>query len=165
MAFKPLSPAQQLQKRIPFAYKLLLLWIEPVAALVGSLMALLTTDDYFAVMTPRATPLAATPHFQVVFEQLGATYLLFALNEAVLLRASSELRVWKVLVFGILCCDFVHLYATGRALGGLHTLVTPGVWRWEDWVNLAMLYVPISMRIAFCLGVGIAPEDAAKKSQ
>lgn len=159
-----LSPAQRLQQRIPFAYKFLILWFEPFAALNGAVMCLFTPDAYFETVSPLWTPLASSPHFQVVFDQLAATYVLFAFNEAVVLRLTSDLRVWKAVLLGIVVCDLLHIYATGKALGGLHMLVSPALWRWQDWVNLLMLYVPISMRIAFCLGVGIRSEvDVVKK--
>ncbi|KAH8891402.1 hypothetical protein GQ53DRAFT_155367 [Thozetella sp. PMI_491] len=158
-----LSAAQRLQRRISPVYRVFFLWVEPVAAFVGSVMGLATPDDYFDSMSPVATPLAQNPQFTVVFNQLAATYFLFAFNEAVVLRTTSELKVWKAMLFGIACCDLVHIYATGLALGGLHTLVTPTVWRWQDWINLTMLYVPITMRIAFCLGVGIKDDIADSK--
>jgi hypothetical protein len=106
-------------------------------------------------MTPLATPVADSPHFRVIFDQLAATYFLFAFNEAVVLRLTADVRVWKALLFGIACCDAVHIWGTSQALGGLHVLISPGLWRWQDWVNLLMLYIPISMRLAFCCGVGL----------
>jgi len=86
-------------------------------------------------MTPLATPVADSPHFRVIFDQLAATYFLFAFNEAVVLRLTADVRVWKALLFGIACCDAVHIWGTSQALGGLHVL--------------------ISMRLAFCCGVGL----------
>ncbi len=165
MAPSTLSPAQQLRAQIPLVYRVMFLWIDPIAGFMGFLMGLFFTDDYFETMSPLATPLADNAPFQVVFDQLAATYFLFAFITAVVLRTTSELRVWKAVLLGILCCDSLHVYATGKALGGLHTLVAPGLWRWQDWVNLLMLYVPACLRMAFFLEIGFARSIAAGKKR
>lgn len=102
-------------------------------------------------MTPAATPLAHSPQFTVLLDQLAAVYLLFAFNEAVVLRAAAaDLRVWRALVLGMVLCDVAHLWAAGRALRGWE-----GEWRWEDGVNLGMLGGPLVLRLAFLAGVGM----------
>jgi hypothetical protein len=151
-----------LQQRIPFAYRFLVLWFEPLAAANGAFMAAFKSDDFLAVMTPRATPISLTPQFQIAFEQLAATYFLFAFNEAIVLRLTSELSVWKGMLLGIGCCDAIHIWATGNALGK-EVMMNPMLWRAVDWVNLVLLYVPITMRLAFVFGVGIRPEAPKEK--
>jgi hypothetical protein len=154
--------AVALQQRIPFAYRFLVLWFEPIAAANGAFMATFKSDKFLAVMTSRATPIALTPQFQIVFDQLAATYFLFAFNEAVVLRLTSELGVWKGMLFGIACCDAIHIWATGKALGA-EVMMNPMLWRVVDWVNLLLLYIPITMRLAFFFGVGIRPETRKEK--
>ena len=43
-------------------------------------------------------------------------YLLFAINEALVLRSTSDLRVWRTVLLGLLIADLGHLYSV-RALG------------------------------------------------
>src|SRR5262245_54564369 len=118
--------------QIPLAYRAFLLWLEPFLAAQGAFMAAFRADEYFEVMTPAATAIANHPEFRVVFDQLAATYLLFAFNSAVVLRLSGELRVWKAMLAGIAICDIVHIYATAKALG-MDVFLDPMQWRPVDW--------------------------------
>jgi len=106
----------------------------------------------------------------IVLSQLANLYLLFAVNEALVLRSTSDLRVWKTVLFGLLLADFGHLYSI-RALG-------PGIywkaWKWNAMYlgNVGFVYAGASMRLAFLSGVGLntksgqeAARIAAKKSK
>ncbi|MCJ1404355.1 hypothetical protein MMC11_007580 [Xylographa trunciseda] len=138
---------------IPLPYRILLLYVEPIAAFNGAILAHFFPAFYLAGMSPSATISSYSSPSQVIFDQLAACYFLFAFNEAVVLRSTSDLRVWKAIVLGILICDFLHLYGTWEALGA--AFWDPRLWRMEDWVNLIMLYGPGGMRVAFLMGVGL----------
>jgi hypothetical protein len=155
--------ATAFHRSIPLVYRVYFLWFEPLLALNGAFMSAFKTDEFLSVMTPLATPLALNPVFHVVFDQLAATYFLFAFNEAVVLRLSSDLRVWKAALLGIACCDLLHVYATGRALG-FEALVNPSLWRVVDGINLALLYVPCLLRLSFIFEVGFPQSLKAKKA-
>ena len=58
------------------------------------------------------------------------------------------------MLFGMLICDLLHLYASFQILGAA-VFLDPTRWRWEEWVNFVMLYGPGSLRLGVCLGVGI----------
>lgn len=112
-------------------------------------------------MSPRAN----LSHYQsdvhqIIFDQLAATYFLFAFNQAVVLRVAGEgqggLRVWRVMLAGMLLCDLVHLWGTTKALGGLGALLAPAGWRFYDWVNVVMLILPIVLRGSFLAGWGVS---------
>ncbi|MCJ1389484.1 hypothetical protein MMC18_002341 [Xylographa bjoerkii] len=141
---------------IPLPYRILLLYVEPVAAFNGAILAHFFPAFYLAGMSPSATTSSYSGPSQVIFDQLAACYLLFAFNEAVVLRSTSDIRVWKAMVLGILLCDVIHLYGTWEALGA--AFWDPRLWRMEDWVNLTMLYGPGGMRIALLMGVGLKDE-------
>lgn len=81
-----------------------------------------------------------------------------------MLRVAKDLRVWKAMVMGILVCDAVHLWAGFDVMGKEETL-WPGTWRAEDWVAVASLIVPMSLRTAFLAGVGFKEDEASKKLQ
>lgn len=144
---------------IPLVYRLLLLYLEPLAAFNGAILSHFQPTLYLRTMSPRAV---YAPSSQVVFDQLAATYFLFAFNEAVVLRVANDLRVWKAMVLGILICDIIHLYGSWLALG-TENMLNPWLWRWEDAVNIGMLVGPGAMRIAFLMGVGIAKSEKAKE--
>lgn len=84
---------------------------------------------------------------------------------------STELRVWKAMVFGMLVCDLVHMHATKNALGGWEAQLDFGKLRFYDAFNLAVLYGMAGLRVAFLAGVGIkghangAPAGQQKPAQ
>jgi hypothetical protein len=104
-------------------------------------------------MTPAWTDVAQTPQYQILFDQVGSCYLMFGLIEAVVLRATSEMRVWNAVVFSLMICDVGHLYGSYSALGW-ETVLNPKPWRQEDWVNMVLLWLSFATRAAFLLGVG-----------
>lgn len=149
---------------LPLAYRLFFLVIEPIATLVGAYYAFYRPEEYLQ-LTHAETALPVTPlGTKVALSQLANLYLAFALNEAIVLRSTSDLRVWKALLFGLLVADFGHLY-TVRALG---IRVYYNVWSWNaiDWGNVAFVYCGAAMRISFLTGVGMGNAKMAsiKKS-
>ena len=134
---------------IPFLYRFILTWFEPAAALNGAVLCLF----WPALFLQTFTTVTYRPDHQVMFDQLAATYILFTFLEAVVLRITSELRVWKAVVFGILLCDAVHLYGAWGVMG-TESFLSPATWRPEEWVNFAMLYGPGAVRVGLLFEVG-----------
>lgn len=136
-------------------YRVFLLYIEPFSAFYGAVLAARSPLLYLSVMSPHANTSHYHPELQVIFDQLAATYFLFAFNQGVVLRvADGNLRVWNALIAGMLFCDVFHILGTGKALGWA-AMLDPASWRLYDWVNLATLYGAASLRIAFLSGVGV----------
>lgn len=135
---------------IPFLYRFVFLWFEPAAAFLGSILLWSAPALILNTMSPGSK---YAPDNQVMYDQVAATYTLFAYNEAILLRATDDLRVWRTVLIGILVCDALHMYASWAALGSVFW--TPGAWRWEDWVNLGSLWGQAAVRVAFLAGVGL----------
>lgn len=141
-------------------YRVLFLWFEPLAAFNGAILAHVY-PTYF-LRTMHATAIYDSTH-QVIFDQLAATYVLFAINEGIVLRLTNDIRIWRTMIAGILCCDLIHLYGSYNALGR-EVFFTPGLWRPDDWMNLSMLFVPIFLRSLFLLGVGVGVSDLKAKT-
>lgn len=137
--------------RIPLAYRALLLYIEPLMALNGSLLCIFFPRMFLHTFSPY---LAYHADNQIIFNQLAATYVLFAWNQAVVLRVAKDIRVWKAIVVGILLCDTIHLWAGFDVMHKEGTM-SPAKWRPEDWVAVLSLLVPMSLRTAFLAGVGV----------
>ncbi|KAG9772455.1 hypothetical protein KCU95_g15102, partial [Aureobasidium melanogenum] len=80
-------------------------------------------------------------------------YAVFALNEALVLRSTTNLRVWRVFLFGLLLADFGHIYSVKDV--GLD--VYWQFWDWNSmyWGNLGFVYVGAATRIAFLTGLGV----------
>ncbi|KAF3770743.1 hypothetical protein M406DRAFT_336350 [Cryphonectria parasitica EP155] len=143
------------ESQIPSIYRLWHLYIEPAAACQGAVMAARSPLLYLGVMSPAANRSHYHPELQVVFDQLAATYFLFAFNQAVVLRVvGANLAVWRTMITGMLLCDVFHVAATVKALGWERVL-DPSVWRLFDWVNILMLLASLAIRTAFLAGVGV----------
>ncbi|KAI0383000.1 hypothetical protein F5Y04DRAFT_37468 [Hypomontagnella monticulosa] len=148
------------QTVLPLTYRAFFLIIEPISALLGAFYAHFRQDEYLAMTTHTSSPV--TLGTSIVLSQLANLYLLFALNEALVLRSTGDLRVWRTVLFGLLIADFGHLYS----VSGLGSWVYWDVTRWNaiDYGNVLFVYLGASMRIAFLLGVGLTTSADAKKA-
>lgn len=142
---------------LPLAYRVFFLVVEPISALVGAYYAHFRQRDYLLLTDSASAPvLTAIPTgTSIVLSQLANLYLLFALNEALVLRSTSDLRVWKTVLFVLLVADLGHLY-TVKALG-LDIYLPWNFTKWNaiDWGNIPFVYLGASMRAAFLADVGM----------
>jgi hypothetical protein len=147
--------------QLPIAYRLFFLFIEPVSALVGAYYAHLDQRAYLELTDASSSPTltgaaddGAIPRgTAIVLSQLANLYLFFALNEALVLRSTGDLRVWRTVLALLLLADFGHLW-TVRPLGWAVYWRAAG-WNAIDWGNVPFVYLGASMRIAFLSGVGL----------
>jgi hypothetical protein len=156
--------------KLPALYSVFFLVVEPISALVGAYFAHFRQQDYLE-MTHAPSSLSDIPlSTSIVLTQLANLYLLFALNEALVLRSTSNLKVWKTVLFGLLLADFGHLYSV-KALG---PEIYWNAWSWNamHWGNVGFVYAGAGMRLAFLSGVGLntksgqeAAKAAVKKSK
>ncbi|KAL1863872.1 hypothetical protein Daus18300_008021 [Diaporthe australafricana] len=164
-----MAPQHQQQlagpSQFPIAYRLFFLYIEPVSALVGAFYAHLRQRDYLLLTHAASAPplllqvAGAAPAVptgtSIVLSQLANLYLLFALNEALVLRSTPDPRVWRAVLFGLLVADLGHLW-TVRPLGlGVYLPWNFARWNAIDWGNIPFVYLGASMRAAFLAGVGL----------
>ncbi|KKY36644.1 hypothetical protein UCDDA912_g03316 [Diaporthe ampelina] len=165
-----MAPQQQQQQaglsRLPVLYRLFFLYIEPISALVGAFFAHFRQDDYLLLTHAASAPAPGQipTGTSIVLSQLANLYLLFTLNEALVLRSTSDLRVWKTVLFGLLVADLGHLW-TVRQLG-LDVYLPWNFARWNaiDWGNIPFVYLGASMRAAFIYGVGMrGPRPGAER--
>src|SRR5271156_4096255 len=138
---------------VPVFYRLFFLYVEPFSALLGAIVAL-DAQLYLQLTHPGSSfPVNGVPiGTQVVLSQLANLYLLFAINEFLVLRSTSDLRVWRTLLLGLLIADFGHLYSVSKL--GLDIYWRIDHWSAIDWGNIAFVYVGALTRITFLLGVG-----------
>ncbi|KAL8771991.1 MAG: hypothetical protein Q9209_002656 [Squamulea sp. 1 TL-2023] len=140
---------------IPLVYRLSFLYIEPLVALVGAYYAFLEPQEYLRLTDPSSSPINSIPlSTSIILKQLSNLYFLFGLNEALVLRATSDLNVWRTLLFGLLVADIGHLYS-------VHPLGSDIYWdifRWNaiDWGNIAFVYAGTTIRICFLAGIGMS---------
>jgi len=135
-------------------YKYFFLYVEPFFALLGAYYSSFHQQTYLDLTHAPTAPKDGIPiSTQVVLNQLSNLYLLFAINEALMLRASSNIRTWQVLLFCLLVADFGHLYSVSAL--GLQIYWNVLGWNPIDWGNVAFVYAGATMRICFLSGLGI----------
>ena len=157
------SRASSPQVSIPFIYCCFFLYIEPLSTLLGAYYAFFQQQTYLNLTHAPSAPLTGIPlSSQIVLNQLANLYFLLALTEALVLRATSDLRVWRTLLFGLLVADLGHLYSVSPL--GTQIYWHPVSWNAIDWGNIGFVYVLISTRIAFLLGIGIPSGRKSKAS-
>lgn len=147
---------------IPPIYQAFFLYIEPISTIVGAYYAWFQPQYYLDLTHPASAPgLFGVPlGTEVALRQLANLYLAFALNEALVLRATSDLRVWKTLLFGLLVADFGHLYSCFPL--GLSYYYDFQNWNAIAWGNIAFVYCGATLRTCFLLGFGLGAGKKAK---
>lgn len=163
MAPKQQPQVQQVGFSVPVVYRIFFLLIEPVSALVGAFYAHFRQRDYLLLTHAASAPVFSPipTGTSIVLSQLANLYLFFALNEAVVLRATSDLRVWKSVLFVLLLADLGHLWSL-KELG----LEIYAPWNWDrwnaiDWGNIPFVYLGATLRLAFLADIGM-PRAANK---
>lgn len=144
--------------QLPVIYRLFFLFIEPVSALVGAYYAHFGQQRYLeltdAASSPTTTDGGDIPRgTTIVLSQLANLYLLFALNEALVLRSTGDLRVWRTVLAVLLLADLGHLWTVRPLSWAVYWRADR--WNAIDWGNVPFVYLGASMRVAFLAGVGL----------
>jgi hypothetical protein len=144
----------------PF-YRLWFTWIDPLTLILTSTTCFLDPAAALELTVP-AEVSAFVPTQAVLLHQTGILYLFVGTMFAVLLRASPDPKVWKIVEAATLGVDvaliatvFVSLETQGRL--GLER------WRGMDFVNLGFTVWVAGIRVAYLAGVGSGRQGRAKK--
>ncbi|EMD00504.1 hypothetical protein BAUCODRAFT_172118 [Baudoinia panamericana UAMH 10762] len=149
---------------IPLIYRLFFLYIEPVFTAIGAIYALDVfglQHEYMQLTYPTSAGLlGASKRESIILNQLGNMYFIFAFNEALVLRATNDLRVWRIFLLGLLIADLGHLYSVHSVGVGIYW----SAWAWNSmyWGNLGFVYLGATMRTCFLLGLGLQPSSPRK---
>lgn len=94
-------------------YTLFFLTLEPLTALAGFIAAACYPAHYLHLTSPQTTSASGPvpPATAITLAQLANLYLLFAINEALVLRATRDVAVWRALLLGLLIADVGHLWS------------------------------------------------------
>ena len=142
---------------IPFPYRIFFLYIEPISALAGMYYAAIHPNDYLLdLVSPIQSDFSRaaldTPTRMTLF-QLSNLYLLFALNEHLVLSSTSSMKTWKRLLFSLLVADFGHLASMIPA--GTEIFWNVSKWNAMAWGSVGFVYLGASLRLCFLAGVGL----------
>lgn len=148
-----------------FPYRAFFLYIEPISALAGAYYAAFKPDDYLQdlrlVTSITKEPHVLTTPMGMTLAQLANLYLLFALNEHLVLSSTNSIITWRRLLLCLLIADFGHL-VTMLPLG---LDVFWKVWEWNAmvWGSVGFVYLGASLRISFLFGLGLGGQQKLKK--
>jgi uncharacterized membrane protein len=138
---------------LPLAYRLFFLVIEPVMALVGAYYAYFNKNEYLRLTHAASAPSPIPLGTSIAMSQLANLYLFFAINEALVLRSTSDVRVWKTVLFCLLVGDIGHLYTVRELGAGIYWSFTK--WNAMDLGNIPFVYLGATTRLAFLFNVGL----------
>jgi hypothetical protein len=146
---------------IPFPYRPFFLYIEPISALAGMYYAAIHPSDYLLdLVSPIQSGFSRaaldTPTRMTLF-QLSNLYLLFALNEHLVLSSTSSLKTWRRLLFSLLVADFGHLATMIPA--GTEIFWNVSKWNAMAWGSVGFVYLGASLRLCFLAGVGLGHDE------
>lgn len=147
--------------RIPAFYRIMYLWIEPASILSGAIYAHFLTATYLEQTHPASAPGPSVPvATQVVMTQLANLYLGLTILEALVLRATSDVKVWRAFITCLLIADFGHLFSVAP----VGSWVYWQYWRWNaiDWGNVPFVYYLAITRSLFLLGVGFEKKQVER---
>lgn len=138
---------------VPVLYRIFFLAVEPISALVGAYYAHFDQRTYLDLTDASTLPSPIPRGTSIALSQLANLYLLFALNEALVLRSTSDLRVWKTVLFVLLVADIGHLWTVKQL--GVEIYWSAGRWNAIDMGNIPFVYVGAVMRICFLADIGL----------
>ena len=152
-----MAPKNNLITRISVVYRIYFLYFEPVAALGGTYLCLFDPMLFLRGTVPSpafntAFPIPITPILQLLLTNIGSLYVLFAINEALVLRVSRERRVWSTILASMLAADCGHIYAAYTAAPD--RIFQCLAWNSEEWINYGTLILGMVLRILFLMGIG-----------
>ncbi|KAL2812788.1 hypothetical protein BDW59DRAFT_155112 [Aspergillus cavernicola] len=139
--------------QIPLFYRLVLLWYEPIGSGFGCYMNLAAKDMYLNSFIPTSLAVRDPTH-NMIFNQLGAGYFFVATSQAILLRYTNDMNVWKILNGCLLGWDFILLYSLWDGLSAQGRL-DPGTWRSEDLSAIVPTIFMTVVRAAIVAGIGL----------
>jgi hypothetical protein len=152
-----MAPTTNQITRISIFYRIYFLYFEPIAALGGTYLCLFDPTRFLkGTMSLGAftsfQPIELSPILTMLLTNIGSLYVLFAINEGLVLRATRERKVWYLILAAMLAADSGHLYAAWAIDPERVWQVI--AWNSDEWVNYGTLVLGAALRVAFLLGVG-----------
>jgi len=93
--------------------------------------------------------------------QAGTMMLFWAYVVGVVLRATDDIKIWKLVVGASLVGDFLHL--ASFIPFGWEVYTAFGTWGQSEWGNIFLTYVGATFRAAFLLGIGLSRSGGKSK--
>lgn len=142
--------------KIPTFYRIFFLYIDPLICFSSIYIFFLDQAFYLKNGIPQSVTSKSkhvTPLTQFLLFSLGSYSLFVFLMQICLLHGFKDaprglnLRIWRIVQFGILCIDVGIMFAFGKA-GSVEE------WGSGDWSNVGILAGLMLARGAFLVGIG-----------
>ncbi|KAF4984793.1 hypothetical protein FZEAL_84 [Fusarium zealandicum] len=150
------------QPNIHNFYRVWFTCIDPLV-LIPTVYSLIFTPEVILDALIPATLSVYDPAQSFLFHQLAALYAFLGIVLGGVLRASSDINVWRIVTAGVLLIDvalLASLYVSLDQQGRLEL----GKWRWQDWGNVVLTAGLVVIRGMFLAGVGVGAEGKGKKA-
>ncbi|KAF4449593.1 hypothetical protein F53441_7160 [Fusarium austroafricanum] len=148
------------QQNIHNFYRIWFTWVDPMT-LLPTVYALIFTPEF---MLDGLIPLSMSsynPDQAFLFHQLAALYAFVGIMLAFVLRASSDIKVWRIIIAGVLLIDIsilLSVYVSMKQQGRSEF----AMFRWQDWGNYIFTGFVAAVRALFLAGVGIGDVNKGK---
>lgn len=147
---------------IPHIHKFYRVWFQwvDVLVLIPTIYALIYTPQLMldAWVPP---PLSAyNPDQGFLLHQLAAMYAFVAIALGGVLRVSDDIKVWRIIIAGVMVVDIsmlASIYASLDQQGRLGDL------RYADWGNILFTGLVTVIRALFLAGIGVGQESTRSK--
>ena len=140
---------------LPPFYAFFFTYFDPLISLSGAITDFIAPNFVVNSLVPAShlhTP-SLHLHYNFIFQQAGGSMLAVSFLSGVLLRSSTDLKVWKHVQTAILLIDLATLYSAWDALR-LQDRLEFRTWRGEDWGTVGLTAFVTVLRVAFLAEVG-----------
>ncbi|KYK56437.1 hypothetical protein DCS_03437 [Drechmeria coniospora] len=152
--------SQRIGFRLPVAYRAFFLLIEPLSALVAAFHHHFRQGRSLELLHASSAPSEVSAGTSVVLSRLAGMYLFLAVNEALVLRSTWDLRVWRTVLLALLVADLARLYSLRPLGSAIYYDVL--AWSAADWGDVPFVYAGAALRVCFLAGIGL---DVSKRSR
>lgn len=102
---------------VPYGYRLLFAYIEPLMTLVGFMYGFFFQDDYYRAILPGSPAKVIDDAARVLVSHLANVFLVLSLISCLVWRHTSDMQILGDLTLALLVGDVGHLYAIAAVQG------------------------------------------------
>jgi hypothetical protein len=149
--------SQSAPSNIPLFYRLFFTYFDPAICIWGASM------DFFL---PSLVLSSHIPHphpdigHSMILKQRGGGMLNFGFISAVLLRYTTDIKVWNIVQTACFIVDVAYFWSVYEVLS-VQGRLGVSTWRAEDWGSVGITGLAGIVRGAFLLGIGLGKRNGS----
>jgi len=143
--------SHQRKSTLTAIYRFTFLWYEPIGCLSGVYANSFDPDRFLRVYVPDA---ARNPAHDILHSFISGAMVSFAIIQAVLLRYTDDVNVWKIVNVSMIAWEVCILYGCYTALASQGRLAL-GTWRMDDWMAVGLPTLVGMVRVLYVAGAGL----------